>query len=160
MTRKDGTVIELPTVSESVDLANPANFAQMLEAPAIGIGTYVSATFFLDYSTANITVDAGGTAGANHAHRRHTGTTPTIDTITVKFDPNNPLVITNQGSSLVNFNIDLDASNTIDYSANGTPGRRHRASRSSRLPRSPGLHQPVFARGLFVYDNTMRASSR
>src|ERR1700760_1447971 len=32
MTRKDGTIIELPTVSEEMDLANLGNFVQMLEA--------------------------------------------------------------------------------------------------------------------------------
>ncbi len=60
MTRKDGTVIELPTVSERVDLANLGNFVQLLEVPAIGVGTYDSATFFLDYSTAYVTIDANG----------------------------------------------------------------------------------------------------
>ncbi len=32
----------------------------------------------------------------------------------MNFDPDNPLVINSQNSSVVNFNIDLEASNTID----------------------------------------------
>jgi hypothetical protein len=153
MTRKDGTVIELPTVSERVDLANLGNFAQLLEAPAVQVGTYVSATFFLDYSAAYVTVDAGGTAGEGVLTDASTGTTPTIDTITVKFDPNNPLVVTNQGSSLVNFNVDLDASNTIDYSRGvlPVPITVHPAF---TVTSQPAFTQPVFARGLFVYVNT------
>ena len=156
MTRKDGTVIELPTVSEQVDLANLGNFAQLLEAPAIGIGTYVSATFFIDYTSAYITVDAGGQAGeASPLIDAKTGTTPTIDTITVKFDPNNPLVIQNQVSSLVNFNIDLDASNTIDYAFASLPVPVvvHPAF---TLTAQPAYTQPVFVRGLFVFVDTKK----
>ena len=151
MTRKDGTVIELPTVSEQTDLANLGNYVQLLEAPAIGIGTYVSATFFIDYSTAYITVDAGGTAVPVTLTDADTGTTPTVDTITVKFDPNNPLVITNQNSSLVNFNIDLDASNTIDYSV-GSPAPVT-VHPMFTVTAAPVYNAPVLARGLFVYVN-------
>ena len=118
MTRKDGTVIELPTVDERVDLANLPNFVSLLEVPAVGIGTYVSATFFLDYGTPYVTIDDQGVAMPTTLIDSSTGTTPTVDTVTVNFDPNNPLVITNQQSAPVNFNIDLEASNTID----GTDG--------------------------------------
>ena len=152
MTRKDGTVIELPTVSEQVDLANLGNYVQLLETPALGIGTYVSATFFIDYSTAYITVDAGGTAGLGVLTDADTGTTPTVDTITVKFDPNNPLVISNQVSSLVNFNIDLDASNTIDYAAATLPVPIT-VHPMFTVTAAPVYNQPVLARGLFVYVN-------
>src|SRR5580658_1305836 len=114
MTRKDGTVIELPTVSERVDLANLEGFVHLLEVPAVGVGTYVSATFFLDYGSPYITVDAGGVSLPCTLTDSSTGTVPTVDTVTVTFDQNNPLVITSQQSAPVNFNIDLEASNTIN----------------------------------------------
>ena len=152
MTRKDGTVIELPMVSQRVDLANLGNFAQLLGAPAVGVGTYVSATFFLDYSAAVVYAqDFGGAQGAVLTDAS-TNAAPTVDTITVKFDPNNPLVISNQVSSTVNFNIDLDASNSINYAGATTtvPVLTHPMM---TVTANPIYTQPVFARGLFVYVN-------
>jgi len=153
MTRKDGTVIELPTVSERVDLANLPNFVQLLEVPAIGVGTYVSATFFIDYSTPYITIDANGqTLLASTLIDSSTGTTPTVDTVTVNFDPNNPLVITSQQSSPVNFNIDLEASNTID--GNDATSATVTVHPMFTVTAQPVYQQPVFSRGLFVFADT------
>ena len=152
MTRKDGTVIELPMVSQRVDLANLGNFTQLLGAPAIGTGTYVSATFFVDYESPLVYVDNGGSAIGAVLTDASTNTTPTVDTITVKFDPNNPLVISNQVSSTVNFNFDLEASNSIDYAGETTsvPVLVHPIA---TVTANPTYTQPVFARGLFVYVN-------
>ena len=153
MTRKDGTVIELPTVSERVDLANLPNFVQLLEVPAIGVGTYVSATFFIDYSTPYITIDANGqTLLASTLIDSSTGSTPTVDTITVNFDPDNPLEITSQQSSPVNFNIDLEASNTID--GNDATSATVTVHPMFTVTAQPVYQQPVFARGLFVFADT------
>jgi hypothetical protein len=154
MTRKDGTIIELPTVSEQVDLANlGGNFVQLLEAPPVGIGTYLSVTFFLDYGTSYVTIDSGGQAGPTTLIDASTGTTPTVDTITVNFDPDNPLVITNQNASLVNFNIDLEASNTIDYGAGVLPATVT-VHPMFTVTAVPVYQKPVFTRGLFVVADT------
>ena len=152
MTRKDGTVLELPLVSQRVDLSQQTNFVQLLQAPALEEGTYVSATFFLDYSGAYITVDAGGVAGSTTLVDSSTGTTPAVDTITVLFDPNNPLVIGNQTSALINFNIDLEASNTINLAA-GLPATvtTHPVITASA---APVYQKPIFVRGLFVFADT------
>jgi hypothetical protein len=153
MTRKDGTVIELPTVSERVDLANLGNFVQLLEVPAIGVGTYISATFFLDYSTPYITIDANGTTLlASTLIDSSTGTTPSVDTITVNFDPANPLVINSQQSSPVNFNIDLEASNTID--GNDATSATVTVHPVFTVTANPVYQTPVFSRGLFVFADT------
>jgi hypothetical protein len=152
MTRKDGTVLEIPLVSQRVDLSQQTNFVQLLQAPAIEEGTYVSATFFLDYSGAYITVDAGGVAGSTTLIDSSTGTTPVTDQITVLFDPNNPLVIGNQTSALINFNIDLEASNTISLAA-GLPATvtTHPVITASA---APVYQKPIFVRGLFVFADT------
>jgi hypothetical protein len=152
MTRKDGTVIELPTVDERVDLANLPDFVGLLEAPAVGIGTYVSVTFFLDYGTPYVTIDDQGVAMPTTLIDSSTGTTPTVDTITVNFDPNNPLVITNQQSAPVNFNIDLEASNTID-TTNGTTATVT-VHPMFTVTAAPIYQKPVFSRGLFVFVDT------
>jgi hypothetical protein len=158
MTRQDGTVIQLPLVSQRVDLAQQTNFVQLLQAPALEEGTYVSATFFLDYGgsgtapLASVTIDDNGLSGATTLIDASTGTTPATDSITVVFDPNNPLVIGNQTSALINFNIDLEASNTINTS-NGIPATVtvHPIITASA---APVYQQPVFVRGLFVFADT------
>ena len=157
MTRLDGTVIELPVPNPSaggsrLDLAQQAGFVQLLEAPALQEGTYVSATFFLDYAGASVTIDDNGYSGATTLIDSSTNTTPATDTITVVFDPNNPLVIGNQTSSLINFNIDLEASNTINI-PNGIPAvvTVHPIITATA---APVYQQPVFMRGLFVFADT------
>jgi hypothetical protein len=158
MTRQDGTVFSLPVPNPSsgqglrVDLAQQTNFVQLLEAPALEEGTYVSATVFLDYSGASITIDDNGYSGATTLIDASTATTPATDTITVVFDPNNPLVIGNQTSSLINFNIDLEASNTINI-PNGIPAivTVHPIITATA---APVYQQPIYVRGLFVFADT------
>jgi len=153
MTRKDGSVIELPMINQRVDLANLGNTVQLLGAPPAGIGEYVSATFFLDYTNANITAEVNGVATATTLTDAATKTTPTVDTVTVTLDPNNPLVISNQQSSLVNFNIDLEASNAINFAANTTP-IPVTVHPFFTVTSQPVYTKPIFSRGVFVFVDT------
>jgi hypothetical protein len=156
LTRSDGTVLALPLNQNQtglrVDLAQQTDFVQLLEAPALEEGTYVSATFFLDYGSSYVTIDAGGTAGSTTLIDGITGTTPGQESILVTFDPSHPLVVGNQTSSLINFNIDLEASNTVN-NANGLPATVtvHPVITASA---TPIYQKPIFVRGLFVFADT------
>ncbi|MGH8210453.1 MAG: hypothetical protein ACREU6_12860, partial [Steroidobacteraceae bacterium] len=154
LTGNDGAVVVLPTLNERVDLAHLSSFANLLEAPAVPIGTYVSATFILDYSSptpAYITVDSGGQAFPVSKLLDVTGAAPTTETVTVKFDPNNPLVINTNTSSLVAFDIDLEASNTITFTPTGVQVVVKPFWTVTSLP---VYTKPVYARGLFVLADT------
>jgi hypothetical protein len=153
LTRSDGTVIEIPLVSERVDLAQQTDFVQLLQAPAVEEGTYVSATFFLDYTGSYVTIDAGGTAGPTTLIDDITGTTPGQESILVTFDPSNQLVIGNQTSALINFNIDLEASNTVDNASGVLPANVtvHPVITASA---TPVYQKPIFVRGLYVIADT------
>jgi hypothetical protein len=154
MTRKDGTIVEFPTVNLRVDLAQISSVVNLLETPALGEGTYVSATLVLDYTQAPyITVDYQGTlGGATTLIDAQTGTTPTTQTFTITLDPNNPMVIGNQTAALVNFDIDLEASNTIDYSK-GLPATVTIHPIVS-VTSTPVYTKPTFTRGIFVFVDT------
>jgi hypothetical protein len=152
MTRNDGTVVVLPTLNLRVDLAQISKFVDLMETPAIGEGTYVSATLILDYSSPYITIDSQGQAGSTTLIDSQTGVAPTTQTFTINFDPNHPLVIGNQTSSLVNFNIDLEASNTIDTSK-GLPATVTIHPVVS-VTATPAYQKPVFSRGIFVFADT------
>ncbi len=159
MTRKDGTVIQVPIAftssngtSEGIDLAQLTNTVQFLSAPAIQEGTYVSATLEVNYSAANINIDAGGEAGYTTLFDEIGGATPGEEQFTVYFDPSSPLVVGNQTGSLINFNIDLEASNTVDNS-NGLPANVtiHPMVTASAVP---VYDKPIYVRGLFVIADT------
>ena len=155
LTRNDNTVVTLPMINQRVDLVELSNLAEIMGAPAVEEGTYVSMTLTLIYTGAQITVDVNGqsvpttildptTSPANQA----AGT----QTFTVQFDPNNPLVITNQKSNLVNIDIDLAASTTIDFSNPANPTVYIKSFATGNA--IPVYTKPIRARGLFVIADT------
>src|SRR5580698_5668882 len=53
-TTNDGSVVEPLSTPEVVDLAQVTNMAELVEAPAVPEGTYISAQVTIDYSSASI----------------------------------------------------------------------------------------------------------
>src|SRR6267378_1728039 len=108
------TWIPIPQMPpESVDLAALTDLTELLGVQAAPPGTYKSATLTLDYNNASIWVNLNGEAVAA-TPLSSTGTTPTISTVTVTFDPNNPLVITRGASTRLAIDFNLAASNSIN----------------------------------------------
>ena len=114
LTRNDGLIIPALQQPESVDLVKVHGRSELVEAPAIPVGTYTSVTLTLDYSAPFITVDESGVV-TSASPVDPAGLPMTATTITVTFDPAKPLVIT--GGQCVRLAIDLNlaASNTINY---------------------------------------------
>jgi hypothetical protein len=100
---------------ESVDLAALTDLTELLGVQAPPAGTYKSATLTLDYSTASIWVNVNGQAVSATAVDS-TGKALTTITVTITFDPNHPLVITQGKSTRLAIDIDLAASNSINTS--------------------------------------------
>jgi hypothetical protein len=154
MTRQDGSLFYVPSTTtgtaERVDLANLSN-TNLLEAPAAATGTYVSATFVLDYSTAYVTVGVDGGVFPVKLVDPATSAAPTTITVTVKFDPNHPLVINSQNSSPVALDIDLEASNIITSTATGL---QVTVKPFWNVATQPVYDEPLYARGLFVFADT------
>jgi hypothetical protein len=100
---------------ESVDLAALTDLAELLEVPAAPSGTYTSATLTLDYTSASIWVNVNGQAVAA-TPVDSVGNPLTTITITITFDPNHPLVITQGVSTRLALDFDLAASNSINTS--------------------------------------------
>jgi hypothetical protein len=150
LTRDDGAVVELPVVNQRVDLANLSAYANLLEAPAVQIGTYVSATLLLDYtSSANeINVKINGGVYPTTLYDGATQTAPVTETMLVKFDANHPFVITDQQSSVMAIDIDLEASNIIGPPVNGIS--QVTVKPFWNVTSQPAYDKQVFARGLYV----------
>ena len=157
LTRQDGNIYPLPIVSQIVDLANLKAYTNLLEAPPEPIGTYVAADIQIDYVNPNapafVTVDIDGVQHAVSLYDPITQATAQVQTIHVVFDPNHPFVINDQQSSVINFNIDLEASNLI-----GTPDSNGTSQITLKpfwnVTAQPVYDKPVFARGLYVLADT------
>lgn len=159
MTRQDGTIFYVPSANtgteERVDFAHLANYTNLLEAPAAEVGTYVSATFVLDYSNAYVTVGVNGAVSPVTLVDPATSAAPTTVTVTVKLDPNHPLVINNQQSSPVAFDIDLEASNIITSSS---AGLKVTVKPFWTATTQPVYDETMYARGLFVFADTNKSN--
>ena len=112
LTRSDGIVVEPLSTPQSVDFTQITNIAELLGAPALPTGSYVSASITLDYTAASIWVNENGQA-IELAPVDPAGTVMTASVITVSFDPNNPLVINSQQSTRLVLDLNLAASNTV-----------------------------------------------
>ncbi|HWZ63857.1 MAG TPA: DUF4382 domain-containing protein [Steroidobacteraceae bacterium] len=115
LTRNDGLVIEPLSEPEIVDLAKLHDLTELVENPAIPVGTYTSLTLVLDYTAASIWVNVNGVATVATPVDT-TGASMLTATLTVTFDPDNLLVINSQQCTRIHLDINLAASNTITIS--------------------------------------------
>jgi hypothetical protein len=117
LTRSDGVVVQPLQTQETVDLAKLHDLNELVQAPAVPVGTYTTLTLSLDYTAANttITVDVNGVPTIA-APRDPSGNAMSIATLTVTFDPQNQLVINSGACTRLALDVNLAASNSIDLS--------------------------------------------
>jgi hypothetical protein len=116
LTRTDGVIVEPLATPQTVDLVKLHELTELVEAPAVPVGTYTSLTLVLDFSAPDITVNVNGqitTASPVDIH----GNAIISSTLTVTFDPSNQLVIRAGQCVRLAIDINLAASNTINFSA-------------------------------------------
>lgn len=116
LTRNDGYVAYALSQAEAVDLVKLQDLTELVDAPAVPVGTYTSLSLTLDYSVPNITVNVNGVPTAA-SPLDTSNNAMTVVTLTVTFDPNNPLVINPSVCTLLAIDVNLAASNTINFSA-------------------------------------------
>ena len=148
LTRSDGIVVEPLSTPQTVDFTQITDIAELLGSPALPIGSYVSVSITLDYTSASIWVDEGGQAVPVEA-LTIAGTLMTTAIITVTLDPNNPLVITSQQSSRLALNLNLGALNTVDTAV--SPGEAVVQPFMYATPAAVDS-TPMRARGLYVTE--------
>jgi hypothetical protein len=117
LTRTDGVIVYVlgQSTFEPVDLVKLHDLTELVDAPAVPVGTYTSLSLVLDYSAAAITVNVNGVPTV--ATPNTGGNAIGAPTLTVAFDPANPLVINPGVSTRLALDINLAASNTINFSA-------------------------------------------
>jgi hypothetical protein len=118
LARADGTVVETVTNSTPVDFAQLVNLSEIISAPQIPAGSYVSATLTLDYSAASIVVDNGTTSGisvpvANIYNGTGAALLSSPVTMTLTLPTDKPLVITPRTIANLALDFNLLATNTV-----------------------------------------------
>ena len=146
LTRKDGYVVypsNYGSGEEDVDLTKTVDLTELLSALGLTTGTYTSATITIDYSNAAVFLKGQSTAAKV---QNSSGSNPGSVNVTVKFDPADPLVITQSRSTRMAIDVDLAASNSIDQSTNIVT-----VSPFLVATAQPTDTAPIRARGTFVY---------
>ena len=120
LTRNDGTVVTPLLTPQTVDLARLNSITELVEAPAIPEGTYTSGLVILDYTTTPLVwLNVNGQT-TSATPLSSTSVALTTVSVTVTFDPNHPLVVTQGQSVRLHIDVDLTASNEPAISASSS----------------------------------------
>jgi hypothetical protein len=114
LTRNDGVLIPVLSQPETVDLVKLHDLSELVEAPAVPVGTYTTLSLTLDFSAADITVDINGVP-TRASPVDASGMPILVTTLTVAFDPGNQLVINAGVCTRLAIDFNLAASNTINF---------------------------------------------
>lgn len=118
LTRSDGVTWPVlgQSAAEPLDLVKLRDLTELVDAPAVPVGTYTTLTLLLDYNFPQIMVNVNGVP-TSAAPQTPTAGIVGAAPLTVAFDPKNPLVINPGAGTRLAIDINLAASNTINFSA-------------------------------------------
>lgn len=154
LTRSDNVVVNAMSSSEVVDFARLSDVAELVSNSSVPIGTYKSASVVLNYGSASAYLNVNGVPTATSIVGPDGKALATV-TMTVTFDPANPLVIPQSGAQRLNLNFNLAASSHIDLS--GSP-IKVTAAPFVTLDNDPGTTKPIRIRGPLVSYSSLQGS--
>ncbi len=111
--KADGAVIEVLPNSTRIDFAQYVDLTEFVSVATVPPGIYVAGTVRLDYTNAEVFVEAGDTAKQTtvvDADGNPLGQTE----LTIKLSDREQLLINRATTSLLTIDFDLDASHTVD----------------------------------------------
>lgn len=112
--RQDGAVVETVPQSTRIDFAQYTDLTEFFSAAQVPPGVYVAGSISLDYSDAEIVVEANGEPADAVVVDAETGEPLTNATLRISLDDQRRLVITRGVPSLLTVDFDLDASHMVD----------------------------------------------
>jgi len=150
-----GNTYNAIATAEPVDFAKLSNVAELWGNADIPVDTYVSATITLDYTNAQIAVYVDGVPTQATVVFQG-GAALSQVSLTVHFDPNNPLVVTNSLASSdaqrLSLDFDLGVSNTVDFTT--TPYPTVTANPYLRFANAAPDTKKIRIRGPLINSNT------
>jgi len=148
LTRSDGVIFPVLQSFETVDLAQVHDLSELVEAPAVPVGTYTTLTLSLDYSAAYISVAVNGVPTRANPVDSTGNTALGTAILTVAFDPGNQLVITDGVCTRLAIDFNLAAFNTVNASASPLTVTVRPIVTAVAAPADPTV--VLRARGIFV----------
>jgi len=118
--RPNGTVVETLPATTRIDFAQYVDLTELLTVGTIPNGAYFAATLRLDYGNADITVEKDGIPVAAQAVDASGNPLGVVD-VSVTLDNRHHLVVSPGLPSLMTFDFNLAASNSVDLTA--TPAK-------------------------------------
>jgi hypothetical protein len=118
--RPNGTVVETLPATTRIDFAQYVDLTELLTVGTVPNGAYSAATLRLDYSNADITVERAGLPVAAQAIDASGNPLGVVD-VTVTLDNRHHLVVAPGRPSLLSFDFNLAASNSVDLAT--TPAK-------------------------------------
>ena len=114
--RQDGSVIETLPQSTRIDFAQYADLTEFFTAAQVPPGVYVAGSITLDYSNAQIVVEANGEPVDGLVVDAETGDQLGVTTLKIQLDDQRRLVVARGIPSLLTIDFDLNASHMVDTS--------------------------------------------
>ena len=111
--RPNGAIVEMLPATTRIDFAQFVDLTELITVGTIPNGAYSSVTMRLDYGNADITVERGGMPVAAQAVDA-SGTALGVVDVKVTLDNRHHLVVSPGRPSLLTFDFNLAASNTVD----------------------------------------------
>ena len=118
--RSNGTVVETLPATTRIDFAQYVDLTELLTVGTVPNGAYSAATLRLDYGNADITVEKGGMPVAAQAVDASGNPLGVVD-VSVTLDNRHHLVVSPGRPSLLSFDFNLAASNSVDLTT--TPAK-------------------------------------
>lgn len=116
MTRADGTEVETLPQTTRVDFAQYVELSELLTVATVPLGSYVSGSMTLDFSTADIQVEVNGVATTATVEDAD-GDPITQMSVDVTLEEHGALVIAPGVPAYLSLDFDLATSNTVDTTA-------------------------------------------
>jgi hypothetical protein len=111
--RADGAIVEVLPNSTRIDFANYVNLTEFISVASVPPGVYVAGTIQLDFSNAEVFVEAGDQARETIVVDAD-GNPLTRTELKIKLSNRDQLLVARGGTALMTLDFDLDASHMVD----------------------------------------------
>lgn len=114
LTKANGAVVNVLPQSTRVDFAQYTELTEFFTAATVPVGQYTKATLTLDYSSADIQVEVGGTAHAAMVKDSNGNAITGITEVQVTLENANPLVVAPGIPAHLTLDFDLESSHSVN----------------------------------------------
>ncbi len=111
--KRNGDIVETLPLTARIDFAQYVEMEEIVTTATIPLGAYTEAIMVLDYTNADIQVEAGGAASPAVVQDEAGDPLTTLE-VTVKLDTNRPLVIAPGVPAHLSLDFDLEATHKVD----------------------------------------------